>query len=219
MKNQMTQAELNKHIALHAEYLSSNGKKGVRFDIRDACMQCLVFDGADLRDCIIQTCDCNYSVIRKVNLSGAQIYDTSFEGADFCDSVLCNASMIDSNLSRATFRGTSCSKATFVRDDARGTVWNDAILTDCVFTGTNLVGADFQHASLVGADFDYATLPLWCGMSHLSCSPSLVRQLFAHILTWHIEGADDSMNRALAAIQHEAALSHRAKELGVHSVE
>jgi len=127
--------------------------------------------------------------------------------------------MLEAKLSHATFRGTSCSNATFERADASDTIWHDAILTDCLFQGTNLLGADFQHASLVGANFDYATLPLWCGMSHLSCSPSLVRQLFAHILTWHIEGADDSMNKALLCIQHEAALSHRAKELGVHSVE
>ena len=106
------------------------------------------------------------------------------------------------------------------RADLQDADLQDADLQDADLRGADLrradlQGADLRGADLQGADLDFSCLPLWCGGSRFKCSQALVRQIFAHVCSLEVVGADEEMTAAINSIRKEAAKSHRASVLDI----
>ena len=138
--------------------------------------------------------------LRYAHLQGADLRNTDLQDADLRGAVLRHAC-----LQGADLRGADLKCA-----DLRG-----ANLKDADLKGADLKDSDIRGADLQGAELDYSCFPLWCGGARFKCAPSLIYQIFAHVCSLEVVGADDELNIALSAIRKEAEKSHRAADLGL----
>lgn len=111
----MTQNELNKILADHAEYLASGGERGVCADLSGADLS-----GADLRGAGLTYANLTWADLRGADLSGAELFDADLKGAE-----LCGADLKMADLSRANLSGADLSRA-----DLKGAVLTWATTSD-----------------------------------------------------------------------------------------
>jgi len=154
---------------------------------------------ANLRAANLQDAYLRGAYLREANLQDANLQGADLLGANLLDADLQGADLQEANLRNANLLGANLQGA-----DLQGADLRD----------TNLQGADLQ-----GADLDFSCLPMWCGGSRFKCSPGLIRQIFAHVCSLEVIGADEGMKAALLAIRKEAEKSHRAVNLGLLEVD
>ena len=139
----MNQGELNTIFAAHAEWLASQGVRGVRADLT----------GADLRGAHLQGADLSEADLRGAHLCGAHLRGARLRGAD-----LERADLTGADLRRADMRRVDLREADLQAADMRGTYLQDANLWGADLRGANLWGADLRGANLREVNLQDANL-------------------------------------------------------------
>ncbi len=146
----MRQEELDEILLAHKKWLESDGKGGVRADLRGANLRGANLRGADLRGADLRNADLSYTDLRNADLSNADLSYTDLIGAD---------------LSYTDLRGANLRNADLSYTDLRG---------------ADLRGADLSYTDLRGVNMDYAVLPLWCGGLRMHVDDHIGIQLLYH---------------------------------------
>ena len=102
--------------------------------------------------------------------------------------------------------------------------WNGSVLFSCEMASIHLAvtmaiesGADLTDADLTRANLDYSCWPLWCGSKSVKVNLKLSMQLAAHFCALQCDAPE--FKEARKSIIKFALKSHRAKDLGITSVE
>jgi uncharacterized protein YjbI with pentapeptide repeats len=137
------ETELSGLIAAHAQWLSSDGSAGTKFDMAGAN---LIYGG-------FLEQDMSHASLNGACLRNANLRESKFSNASLLNANLESASMVNIQLDGALLAGASLNRAvspgaTFIRAD----------LTNTKLRSTNLLSANFSHADLSGADLTDANL-------------------------------------------------------------
>jgi uncharacterized protein YjbI with pentapeptide repeats len=135
----MLEKELRTAIALHEQWLRSDGQEGKRAN----------FTGADLRQ----------ADLRGLNLSRAVMTGALLERAIFSDAILHETDLTDAKLDYAQFQRADLSRAVLNRASTSGTIFSQSLLSGACFVRVNGINTDFADANIAGALFVKANLP------------------------------------------------------------
>ncbi len=102
--------------------------------------------GADLSNAMLREATFQRSVLRDVNLTGADAFRSKFISADLSNATLTSTRFFEADLTKAILVGADLSEA-----DLRTARLVGANLTDADLTGARLSGADLRRADLSGA--------------------------------------------------------------------
>ena len=150
MKKTITMDELDEALALHRDWVNSNGKNGVRADFSD-----VDFAHSDLYVPFLAGVDFSQTICRGANFSGlkmddyARFWACDLSGACFAGASVDEANFVDTDLSHADFSGARLCGASF----------RSAKLDGCNFSKVFAPRADFSSVSAHDADFSGAHLP------------------------------------------------------------
>lgn len=148
----------------------SNGRSLVRYlrlegsnfsgqDLRDAFLESVYWEEADLSGADLTGADLRSSNFSSANLQAANLTNSSLRGANLSNANLFSANLtranlVSSNLTNAQLSGTNLSNANLIGVNLRF-----ANLTDANLTGADLRGVDLTGVNLTGADLTGARLP------------------------------------------------------------
>jgi len=93
------------------------------------------------------------AVNKKINLSGANLFDTDLRDIDLSDSNLRDADLFRSNLSGSNLSGSNMSGSDLSSNtNLSDTNLSDTNLRGCDLSNTNLRGCDLSNTDLIGCD-------------------------------------------------------------------
>jgi len=154
--------------------------------------------------------------------SGADLTDADLTGANLTDADLTHVNLTDADLTGANLTDANLTDADLTHVNLTGADLTRANLThanlaDADLTHVNLTGADLTDADLTRANLDYSCWPLWCGSKSVKVNLKLSMQLAAHFCALQCDAPE--FKEARKSIIKFALKSHRAKDLGITSVE
>ena len=103
----MRQEELDEILLAHKKWLESDGKGGVRADLRGADLRGANLRGANLSGANLSGADLSYTDLRGANLRGADLRGANLIGADLSYTDLRGADLRGADLRNADLRGVN----------------------------------------------------------------------------------------------------------------
>lgn len=164
MKKTITMEELDDALALHRDWVNSNGKSGLRADFSD-----VDFAHSDLYVPLLAGVDFSQTICKGANFSGlkmddyARFWACDLSGACFAGASVEEANFVDADLSHADFSGARASGASFRAAKLDGCNFSKAFAPRADFSSVSAHDADFSgahlpRAKMLGADFSGANL-------------------------------------------------------------
>ena len=145
---EITQADLDRILQAHAQWVKSEGKGGKQAD----------FYGANLSGANFSYANLSEAWFSYANLSGAYFPNANLSGAKLMKANLSGAELFDANLSRARLSYANLSGARLIGANLRGTELDYADLRGAKLEATDLSGAKLRGANLGGAKLRKANL-------------------------------------------------------------
>lgn len=163
-----TRAELREILRQHKLWLESNGKSGVRADLRGADFTSGLADNANLFGSELAGVELQRADLREINLCFADLSAVDLSSAE---------------LNQAKLAATWLPRADLSHADMRGAFLTLANLREANLTGTELKDADFYGADMTLAVFEPNSIPEVVGIAGAGNLHSMIYVFFPNSLT------------------------------------